>query len=222
MASTKRSYNQLCPLARTLDIVGERWTLLVIRNLMAGPQRYKDLLDNLPGIGTNLLATRLKELQEAGIIQRRKLAPPAGSTVYEFTELGRGLEDPLLALGKWGMWTMALPPKDAFMPRVVISAGLRMFFRPEAAAGVKETYECRVGDQVFHVRVDDGSMQLVQGAAAKPDLIVTTDYETWGAIASGALSGPEAMAAGRFRFEGEPAAAMHFGQMFRSPTTAAR
>ena len=134
--------------------------------------------------------------------------------------MGRGLEEPLLALGKWGMWTMALPPKDAFMPPMVVSAGLKILFRPEAAAGIHETYECRVSDQVIHVRVDDGSIQLVQGAAAKPDLIVTTDYETWRAMASGALSGPEAVAAGRFRFEGEPAAAMHFAQMFRRPATA--
>src|SRR5713226_8893328 len=103
-AALKRSYNQFCPLARSLDILGEGWTLLIIRNLVMGPQRYKDLLDNLPGIGTNLLAARLKELEREGIIHRRKLPPPAGSVVYDLTQLGRGLEETVLALSRWGLW----------------------------------------------------------------------------------------------------------------------
>src|SRR5712691_3728539 len=100
--STRRSYNQYCALARALDVVGERWTLLLVRELLLGPRRYKDLLDGLPGIGTNLLADRLKHLEDAGMIRRVVLPPPAGSAVYELTELGRRLEPAVFELGRWG------------------------------------------------------------------------------------------------------------------------
>lgn len=213
----KRSYDQFCPFARTLDILGERWTLLIVRNFIAGPQRYKDLLDNLPGIGTNLLAARLKELQAAGIIQRRKLPPPAGSAVYEFTELGRGLEEPLLALARWGLWTLSQPGDGEFMPPAMLGAGLKIVFRPEKAGGVHEIYECRIGEDVFHVRVDDGSMEVAHGQATRPDLILTSDHETWRAMGSGGLSGPEAISTGRLRLEGDPAAGVRFARIFRPP-----
>src|SRR5947208_14165031 len=131
----KRSYSQFCPLARSLDILGERWTLLIVRNLLVGPQRYKDLLDGLPGIGTNLLAARLKDLEKEGIIRRRSLPPPAGSTVYELTERGWGLEEPIHVLGRWGIWTIRRDsPEDAFRPRWG-GAGLGIIFRAGAAAG---------------------------------------------------------------------------------------
>src|SRR5581483_3423202 len=89
--ATRRSYRQYCGVARALDVVGERWTLLIIRDLLLGPRRYKDLLEGLPGIGTNLLADRLKELERHGIVRRTVLPPPAGSTVYELTDLGSAL-----------------------------------------------------------------------------------------------------------------------------------
>src|SRR5450432_2916288 len=97
-----RSYNQFCALAFALDIIGERWTLLIIRELLAGPRRFKDLIDGLPDVSTNLLSERLKGLEQQGIVQRRVLPPPAGSTVYELTEFGQTLEFAVLELGKWG------------------------------------------------------------------------------------------------------------------------
>jgi DNA-binding HxlR family transcriptional regulator len=111
-----RTYNQYCGLAYALDRVGERWTILIIRELIAGPRRYKDLVDGLPGISTNLLASRLKSLEQDGVIQRRVLPPPAGSTVYELTPLGQGLELALLELGKWG---------SQFVPLVELVDGLQ-------------------------------------------------------------------------------------------------
>src|SRR3989454_7365748 len=140
----KRTYKQFCPLARSLDILGERWTLLIVRNLLVGPQRYKDLLDGLPGIGTNLLAARLKDLEKEGIIQRRKLPPPAGSTVYEFTELGRGLEQPLLDLARWGMWTLRRPAENAGFRPTWGALAMKMMFSSGAAKGSRETYELRI------------------------------------------------------------------------------
>src|SRR4051812_18714984 len=103
-----RSYNQFCALAYALDIIGERWTLLIIRELLAGPRRFKDLIDGLPEISTNLLSERLKNLEQQGVIQRRVLPPPAGSSVYELTTVGLALEKAVLELGKWG--SQFLPP----------------------------------------------------------------------------------------------------------------
>ncbi|MBA2617567.1 MAG: helix-turn-helix transcriptional regulator, partial [Rubrobacter sp.] len=98
----KRSYGQHCTVARALDVVGERWTLLLVRELLTGPKRFKDLLAGLTGIGTNLLAARLKALEEHGIVRRGTLPPPAGSGVYELTELGWSLEPVVVALSRWG------------------------------------------------------------------------------------------------------------------------
>src|SRR2546422_1226819 len=180
----KRSYSQFCPLARSLDILGERWTLLIVRNLMIGPQRYKDLLDGLPGIGTNLLAARLKELEKEGIIQRRKLPPPAGSTVYEFTELGRGLEAPLIDIARWGMWTLRRPVENVAFRPTWGALAMKVLFSPEAAKGIREVYELRIDDEVFTVRVDDGALDVSPGPAPAADLVVTFDGETVMAIAS--------------------------------------
>ena len=114
---SKRSYHQYCSIAHALDIVGERWTLLIIRELLIGPKRFTDILNNLPGIGTNLITSRLKDLEGEGVIGRRWLPPPAGSTVYELTEQVRGLETVLIELGKWASLRHALPdPGDHFRP----------------------------------------------------------------------------------------------------------
>src|SRR6188768_1790264 len=110
-----RGYSQFCPVAYALEVVGERWTLLVIRELIPGPRRFKDLMDGLPGISTNLLAERLKDLEQQGVIRRRRLAPPAGSAVYELTAIGRALEPTLLELGKWGSQFVPATPEDAIV-----------------------------------------------------------------------------------------------------------
>src|SRR5881398_167543 len=102
----RRSYRQSCGIARALDLVGERWALLVVRELVLGPKRFTDLRHGLPGIGTNILAGRLRELERAGVIRRRTLPPPAASAVYELTEYGRDLEPVMLALGRWGARTL--------------------------------------------------------------------------------------------------------------------
>src|SRR3990172_733914 len=137
-----RSYNQYCGLAYALDIVGERWTLLIIRNLAAAPRRFTDLMDGLPGVSTNLLSERLKSLEGQGLLKRRILPPPAGSTVYELTSLGLALEKTLIELGKWG--SQFVP--DSAEGDTLLNVGsyaltIKTFFRPEQAQGVNETYE---------------------------------------------------------------------------------
>ena len=111
-----KHYDQYCPIAHSLGVVGERWTLLVVRELLYGPKRYTDLVDNLPGIGTNILAARLKELESAGIVEKKKLPPPFASTVYELTPAGRELRPVLHELARFGARLMGPPPPEALEP----------------------------------------------------------------------------------------------------------
>ena len=204
---TKRAYRHLCFLTRALDVVGERWTLLIVRELLLGPQRYKDLLDALSGIGTNLLAVRLKTLEGAGVVTRRTLPPPAGSSVYELTDLGEDLGPVVVALAQWGARLMEGDvPEGGSLARWAMLGMLHQLFRPDLARGVRETYEFRVDDEVFHLRVNDGVAKARQGPAADPDVVIITDVETFCALAAGELSPIEAVSSGRGRCEGDLAA----------------
>ena len=209
-----KPYNQYCPTARALDVLGGRWTLLVVRELLSGPKRYKDLRDGLPGIGTNLLAQRLHELEDAGVVQRSVLPPPAGSTVYELTARGRELEPAILAIARWGFPLLGRPqPGEVFRPHWAILA-LRVTFRPDAAKGLRETYEFRVGDEVFHVRVNDGAADSQQGPAWEPDLVVSTTPDAFLALASRQTTAQEAVANGSIQLDGDPRAFDRFLEIF--------
>jgi DNA-binding HxlR family transcriptional regulator len=193
----RRSYDQYCAVARGLDVIGDRWTLLLVRDLLLGPKRYKDLLSGLPGIGTNLLADRLKELEAAGLVERTMLPPPAGSAVYQLTESGQSLETVMTALGRWGARFLGAPRKtDIMVPRAYFVA-MRGVFNPEAAAGVTQTYEIRIGDLVFEVRVADGRVTTREGAVRNPDVILTMDVETLNALMFHTLAPAAAVAGGR-------------------------
>lgn len=212
-----RTYGQFEGLARGLDLVGERWTLLIVRELLLGPKRYKDLLDGLPGIGTNLLAARLKMLKEHGLVEVKTLPPPAGSAVYALTERGRKLEEPLIALARWGMQFMEEPGESEVLRPGWGVLAMRATFQPEAARGVRETYELRIGADVFHIEVDDGTMEARQGAASRPDLILETDLETFLAIGAHQLSPIEAVVSGRARVEGDLEAGLRVVEILGLP-----
>jgi DNA-binding HxlR family transcriptional regulator/putative sterol carrier protein len=214
----RRSYGQFEGLARALDVVGERWTLLLIRDLLLGPQRYKDLLEGLHGIGTNLLAARLRDLEQQGLVRRRTLPPPAGSTVYELTERGRGLGPAILSLARWGLESMSHPRENEVLRPGWGVLAARATFRPEAARGVRETYEFHIGDDVFHIAVEDGAMQARQGPAARADLVVSTDVETFMAIGARQLGPMEAVATGRAQVEGSPEVALRCVEILGLPT----
>ncbi|HEU5103502.1 MAG TPA: winged helix-turn-helix transcriptional regulator [Roseiflexaceae bacterium] len=211
MAMKSRSYKQYCGLAYALDIVGERWTLLIVRELIAGPRRFKDLIEGLPGISTNLLSERLKHLEQQGLIHRRTLPPPAGSTVYELTSVGQALEQTLLELGRWG--SQFVPPSAE--GATVLQVGsyaltLKTFFRPERARGLHETYALHVDDQVLEVRIADGTIQVQQGQTRDADAIFSTDMPSYLALLSGELRPDEAIAAGSIRVVGDPGALRRF------------
>jgi DNA-binding HxlR family transcriptional regulator len=198
---TKR-FDQYCPMAHALSLVGDRWSLLIVRELMKGPKRYTDLVDGLPGIGTNILAARLRDLAEAEVVQRRKLPPPAASTVYELTEYGAGLEEVMYALARWGARSLGPPgPDDELYPDWGVNAFCALF-DPEAARGLTETYVIRVDGDTFTLRLENGRMHAEAGAAPSPDLDVAFDMPTFFALASGDLSAQEAVATGRAQLEG--------------------
>jgi DNA-binding HxlR family transcriptional regulator len=144
-----RSYRQYCAVARGLDVVGERWTLLIVRDLLIGPKRYKDLLTGLPGIGTNLLATRLRDLEEQGLVGRRVLPPPAGSTVYELTQVGQALEPVVTALGRWGHRFLGARREGEFLSANACSRPPRNVRAPRRQSGVCRP---RRGRPLYHER----------------------------------------------------------------------
>jgi DNA-binding HxlR family transcriptional regulator len=199
-----KRFDQYCPIAHALSLVGERWALLVVRELLRGPKRYTDLAAGLPGIGTNVLATRLRELEAAGVVDRRKLPPPAASTVYELTEYGAGLEEVLHAVARWGARSLGLPRReDDLTPDWGLSAFPALLY-PERARGVTETYVVRIDDDVFTVHLENGRLRTELGAVDGADLDLATDMATFFALASGEYPPEEALAEGRVRIEGDP------------------
>ena len=206
-----RSYHQLCGLAYALDIVGERWTLLIIRELMPGPRRFTDLMAGLPGISTNLLSGRLKSLEEQGIIHQRVLPPPAGSTVYELTPLGKSLEEALLELGKWGsQFVPPSPTDDTLLHLGSYALTLKTFFEPERAKGVNEAYELHIDGEVLQVRIKEGEIHVRQGEALEADMTLYADILTYMGLLRGQIRPAEALAKGLIRVEGNPAALNRF------------
>ncbi|HKB20887.1 MAG TPA: winged helix-turn-helix transcriptional regulator [Gaiellaceae bacterium] len=210
----KKRYDQYCAVCHALGLVGERWALLVVRELLKGPKRYTDLLEGMPGIGTNILAARLRELEEGGVVRKRKLPPPAASTVYELTEYGQELEEPLYALARWGARTLPPPAEEDFYPDWGLNA-FPALLDPQAARGLTATYVVRVADDVFTVRLEDNSIHVGIGAAENPDLDFSTDRETFFGLASGQLDPRVALAGGTVTIEsGKPADLKRFFSVF--------
>ena len=208
-----RSYGQFCGLAHALELVGERWALLVVRDLVLGPKRFTDLRRGLPRIPTNILSVRLKELEAGGVVRRRLLARPAAGVVYELTEYGMELEDVLLRLGLWGAKSLGSPlPVDIVTTDSLILA-LRATFRPEAAGEVRAGYELRLGDIVVHARVDRGCMDAGAGPLTEPDLVIETGPAIR-ALLAGELSPAEAVESGSVRLTGDPDHLARFVEVF--------
>jgi DNA-binding HxlR family transcriptional regulator/putative sterol carrier protein len=210
----RHRYQQYCALARTLDVAGDRWTLLIVRELTPGPRRFTDLLDGLPGVSRNLLTERLRALERAGIIARHELPPPAARRVYELTDDGRDLAVAMAPLIAWGARRLGeRKPGESFRARwpAVAMAGLA---DREAARGVSESYQYVVGDSAFHFTVDDGSIQLHDGRAQDPAVTWTTDEETWMDIASGKITASSAAAAGALTVAGDAEAAKRLRKIF--------
>ncbi|MEU1280577.1 winged helix-turn-helix transcriptional regulator [Streptomyces sp. NPDC005805] len=207
----RRSYDQYCAAARALDVVGDRWTLLVVRELLAGPRRYTDLHADLPGVSTDVLAARLKDMEQTGLATRRRLPPPAAASVYELTGRGRALLPVLGALAVWGAPELGAPrPTDAVRAHwfAVPLLGLLAAGAPAGRSGASEVVEVRVDEGVFHVRLgavksEDGPYG--DGPAASPGAVLTLDTATCRELIAGELTLGEGVGAGRIKVEGDAA-----------------
>ena len=191
----RRTYHQHCALARALDLVGERWTLLLVRELLTGRKRYNEFLASLPGMGTNLLATRLRDMTEAGLVEHD------GST-YGLTSRGAELEEAVLALARFGVPLLAAgPPDDLWRPSWNVLA-LRYTFRPDKARNVRGVIEYRVDADVTQARIRNGVLETTAGRRWQPDVIVQTDGDTFLDLADGTLAPGTAEAEGDLQIEG--------------------
>lgn len=202
----RRRYHQYCPVARALDVVGERWSLLIARELLLGPRRFTDLADGLPGIGSSILTSRLMDLERSGLVTKRTLPPPAASVVYELTDLGRGLAPVLVALADWGMNLLGDPRDDDEVRSSWLVLGLAATAKP-AVPVPDGTYELRVDDETFNVRSHDGHLQSAHGPAPNPQATITLTAETLAAIGGGELQVPSRQADRLIAIEGDAAGA---------------
>ncbi|MGI5226889.1 winged helix-turn-helix transcriptional regulator [Actinoallomurus sp. CA-142502] len=211
--SDKRRYDDPCGIARGLNVIGERWALLVVRELLFGPKRFTDLRHGLPTASQNVLSQRLRELEAGGVVRRRRLGPPAATWVYELTEWGRGLEPVLFHLGRWGSRSPRTSGNELSTDALMLA--LRTSFDADAARD--GTWELRLGDDRFRAVVADGRLRLERGGADEPDAVLVTDVATLRSVAFGDRALDEAAADGALRVEGDEEAAARFAASFRRP-----
>lgn len=208
-----KAYAQFCPVAHALELIGERWALLVVRELLNGPKRYTDLAEALPGIGTNILANRLRDLEQGGIVQKRRLPPPAAAQVYELTPYGEELREPLYALARWGARSLGPPTADdSLAPGWLVNA-----IRATCKSWEGEhapTFELHGGaGEVVTVRFEDGE-PIVEPGSFGADVVIETDPATLFCIASREHSVKEAVGAGAVRITGKRSDAERFLSLF--------
>jgi DNA-binding HxlR family transcriptional regulator/putative sterol carrier protein len=215
--ATMRTYGDGCSIARALDLVGERWALLVVRELLLGPKRYTDLRRGLPNASPNVLSERLRELERAGVVRRRKLPPPAGSRVYELTDWGLELEQTVISLGRWAA-SSPTPPGDApVLSADSIILALRGLFDSGAAHGLRASYELRLGEDRFRIEVRDDAIEAARGGVDEADATIDVDPDTLDAVLWGGRSLTDAQRSGKMTIEGDKAAVERFVRLFPMP-----
>jgi DNA-binding HxlR family transcriptional regulator len=197
----RKSYNQNCPIAKGLDILGERWTLLILRELLGGPRRYSDLRAELPGIATNLLAERLKELQDAGLIDRAELPPPIARTVYSLSDVGWQRVPPILRSIAWlGLDRLDPIDRGPVSPLTGFLAGFVVPFEPVKAAGLTAAYRVEIDGRRFEFAVDQGRLAAAHG---KPDVTVTASAADLATARLGSAEAKRKTALRRIAFDGD-------------------
>ena len=218
-ASKRRTYDDGCAAAHALDLVGERWALLVVRELLLGPKRFTDLKAGLPGASPNVLSQRLRELEGAEIVRRRKLPPPAASRVYELTEWGEELEPIIVRLGRWGSRSPS-KPRDAALGVDSLVLSFRTMFDPRAAEGLVASYELRFGEDRFRAVVEGRRFEISRGTAERPDVIVEAESGTLAELVYAGRPLAEALEAGDLKIEGDRPAFERFLGLFPLPEPA--
>jgi DNA-binding HxlR family transcriptional regulator len=171
-----------CGIAHASDLLGQRWALLVVRELLLGPKRFTDLRAGIPDISPNVLGQRLRELEESEIVKRRKLPPPAGVQVYDLTDWGRELEPAILALGRWASQSPSFPRGAEMGPDSLVLA-LKATFDPVKANGLDASYELWLGEIPFHISAKEGEVEAARGEANAPDAVIRSDPDTIAGVA---------------------------------------
>ena len=218
--ATTRTYDDGCAAAHALDLVGERWALLVVRELLLGPKRFTDLRSGLPHASPNVLAQRLRDLEAAGVVRRGKLPPPAASKIYELTEWGRDLEPVIITLGRWGVRSPTKPP-DAELGVDSLILSFRTMFDPDRAEGLDASYEFRLGEDRFRAEVVDGRLEIERGTAESPDATVEAEAGTLAALVYDDLELDDALGSGDLRIKGDRDVVERFLTLFPLPEPAA-
>ena len=212
----RRKYDDGCAIAQALDVVGERWALLVVRDLVLGPKRFTDLLVGLHGASSDVLTQRLRDLTEAGVVRRRRLGPPASTWVYELTEWGAELEEIILELAHWVHKSPHMR-YDLPLGADSLMLALKTRFHPPAADGLDATIGVYLGDAHFRVRVTEGELAIARGEAERADLILDTDEATLLSVLSPDGSVDDAIASGQLRLSGDKSVAERFRGLFPVP-----
>ncbi|MEJ7876968.1 MAG: winged helix-turn-helix transcriptional regulator [Solirubrobacterales bacterium] len=212
----KRTYNDVCGLAHAMELVGERWALLVLRELAFGPKRFTDIRTGLPSASPNVLSQRLRELEAVGVLRRRKLAPPAGSWVYELTDWGQELGPTLRAFGRWAARSPVFPDHGHFSSDAM-AMSMETMFDPQAAKGVTGLIEVAFGEDRFHVEVADGQISVGRAGAHEPSAVIETTPEAWVGVIYADREVADAEAAGELRITGDRAQAVALTGFFALP-----
>ena len=199
----ERAYGQFCGLVRAAELLGERWALLIVRDLLVGPRRFTDLHRGLPRIPTNVLTARLKELEAAGIVRRRARSEPPRGVVYELTDHGRGLEDIVLSLGRWGSSLLDVPRPGEIVTVDSMIMALRSTFDPAAARGVRARVELRIGEVVIHAIIGRGRLAVGPGPLPDADLVIESGPVIH-ALMAGRVTTADAVRDGDVRITGDP------------------
>ncbi len=212
-------YKQYCPVAKSLDVIGDRWTLLIVRDLLRGKQRFKDLQSSLSGIAPNLLSDRLKKLEDAGLIVRQMFKQIPPRVEYDLTDKGRALEKVLQSLAQFGMINlMEKPTRDEALDPEFIFHAMPAVFRPSAARGLNATYRIDIsGSQggTWYVTVSPKSCRVTNEEPRRvPDVWIKTDVKTWALLAAGLLKPKDAEQSGSLEVTGDRTIAERFDQLF--------
>jgi DNA-binding HxlR family transcriptional regulator len=200
----KRKYDDGCAVAQALDVIGERWALLVVRDLLLGPKRFTDLLAGLPGASSDVLTQRLRELVDVGVVLRRRLGPPAGSWVYELTPWGAGLEEIVVGLARWAHESPRMR-YDLPLGTDSLMLSIKTLFDGHAAADLRAKIALNLDDERFWIRIADGNLTMARGEIERPDVTLDTDTATLLSLMQTNRSIDDALAAGQLRLTGDRA-----------------
>ncbi|SDF36175.1 transcriptional regulator, HxlR family [Lentzea fradiae] len=204
MAGGKRDYGQFCGLAAGLNVIGERWTLLIVRELLIRPARFNELSENLPGIGPNLLSERLRMLLECGVVEQTSVEGDGRARQYHLTEVGEQLRGAVLALAHWGLGFLSEDDRKGAIRAEWGFLAVQSMIVEDAIPDVDEVYEFQVGDQTFTIEVSDGAITFGLGHVKEADLTIECDADTFIRIGAHMLSPFEAIATGDVRIKGKP------------------